>query len=185
MAEITQTWVANIENKKKLTLEDARFIFEQAEKFLVDVIDAHKTIIERTNTLLALLITILTGLVGFNISKIDEGFGKNNICDTVWFLILYLILGGIYLVKNIKPTTYMALGSQPRKIFVDHFFQKNIPDEKRVVFILSSEIERYQTRIEENMIINNKKWLIYRNGIYILAAIPAIFLLTYLVLVFI
>lgn len=185
MAETIKTWTANIENKKKLTLEDATFIFEQAEKFLVDVIDAHKTIIERTNTLLALLITILTGLVGFNISKIDEGFGKNNICDTVWFLIVYLILGGIYLLNNIKPTNYMALGSQPNKIFVDHFFQKSIPDDKRILYILSSEIERYQTRIDENMKINKKKWLVYRNGIYILAAIPAIFLLTYLVLIFI
>lgn len=185
MAETIKRWEANIENKKKLTLEDARFIFEQAEKFLVDVIDAHKTIIERTNTLLALLITILTGLVGFNISKIEEGFGKDNICDAVWFLILYLILGGIYLLKNIKPTNYKALGSQPHKIFVDHFFQKSIADDKRSIMMLSSEIERYQLRITENMNINNQKWSVYRNGIYILAAIPIVFLLIYLVLVFI
>jgi len=38
-----QQWCAKPNNKKKLTEPDARFYFAQAEKFLLDLIDAHKT----------------------------------------------------------------------------------------------------------------------------------------------
>lgn len=176
-------WQAKIENKKKLTVEDARFIFEQSEKFLLDVIDAHKTIIDRTNTLLALIVTILTGLIGFNVNKIEGGFGNDTLSNSLWVLVTYLIVGAIYLAKNIKPISYMASGSQPKKIFDDRFFHENIPQTSRIIYMYSSEIERYQTRIKENMAINDSKWAIYKNGILILTGIPIVFLVAYLSIV--
>jgi hypothetical protein len=180
-----QQWCANLDNKKKLTEQDARFYFEQAEKFLLDLIEAHKTIVDRTHSLLGLLITILSALVGYTITKIEGGFGNDHVKDAVAFLIVYLILGGIYLIKNIRPTNYMASGSQPKQIFVDQFFQKNILPKDRIIYLLSSEIERYQTRIHFNREINIRKWKVYRNGIFILAAVPIIFLLSYLIAVII
>lgn len=183
MTEPESEWVANLENKKKLTIDDAKFIFEQAEKFLLDVIEAHKTIIDRTNTLLALIITILTALIGFNVNKLEGGYGNDVFSNSIWFLIVYLLIGGIYLVTNIKPINYMASGSQPRTIFTDRFFRESIPKNDRVIYMYSSEIERYQTRIKENMKINNAKWKIYKNGIWILTGIPIVFLLTYFFIV--
>jgi hypothetical protein len=176
-----QQWRANIANKKKLTESDARFYFEQAEKFLLDLIEAHKTIVDRTNTLLGLLITILTALIGYTITKIEDGFGNDHVRDAVIVLIVYLILGGIYLITNISPTNYMASGSQPKSIFTDYFFKESIPKEDRIIRLLSSEIERYQYKIQVNGEINNKKWKIYRNGIYILTAVPLVFLISYFI----
>jgi hypothetical protein len=178
-----QQWCASPNNKKKLTEPDARFYFEQAEKFLLDLIDAHKTIVDRTNILLGLLITILSALIGYTITKIQDGFGNDHVRDAVIILIIYLILGGIYLIKNISPTNYMASGSQPQSIFVDYFFKENIPSKDRIIRLLSSEIERYQYRIQINGEINNRKWKVYRNGIYILAAVPVVFLTAYFIAV--
>jgi hypothetical protein len=176
-------WCAKLENKKKLTESDARFYLEQAEKFLLDLIDAHKTIVDRTNTLLGLLITILTALIGYTVTKFETGFDRDNLRDAVLVVIAYMILCSIYLIKNIRPTNYMAIGSQPRSILVDHFFTEYIPKTERIIYILSSEVERCQHKIDQNQEINNRKWKVYRNGIYILAAIPVIFLVAYLIAV--
>jgi hypothetical protein len=178
-------WTAKSGNKKELTIEDAKFSFDQSEKFLIQIIDAHNAIIERTNSLLVINLTILIAIIGFNVGKIEGGFGNDVLSSSLWVLITYLLVGVIYLVKNIKPINYRAAGSQPRNLFIDQFFTENIEKKDRIVYLLCAEIERYQSSITENIKTNNTKWKTYRNGIYILACIPIVFLISYLIIVII
>lgn len=178
-------WKPKIENCKKLKLDDARFFFEQAEKFLQDVTDSHKTIVDRSNALLAIILTILSGLIAFNVDRIQKMGWKDNFSISTWILITYLSLAIIYLVLNIKPIRYMALGSQPKTIFTDFFFRATVPDKERIIRMYISETERYQHRIEVNMKINEKRWKIYKNSLYVLLGIPFVFLISYFLLIFV
>ena len=178
-------WKPKIENNKKLTLDDAKFYFDQAEKFLLDVTDAHKTILERSYTLLTLKITLLTALAGLGIDRIQKIGWKDNFSISLWVLILYLFCAVIYLLMNIKPIRYMGIGSQPKSIFIDRFFIPQIDDKERIVRLYVSEIERYQHRIEENVKINTGRWNNYKKTILLLLGIPIVFLLSYFFLVLI
>ena len=60
-----QTWKAEIRFKEKLTVDDAKFIFEQAEKLLNDSVETSETIVRRMNTLITLITGSLLALVGY------------------------------------------------------------------------------------------------------------------------
>lgn len=182
MKNLKHKWSPKLDNCKKLTLEDAKFFFEQAEKYLQDITDSHKSIIEKSNILLALMLTFLSGFVGFNINKVSTEGGNDDFSIALWILIGYLFFGVIYLISNIKPTQYMALGSQPNKIFVDFFFRPAVSNEERIIRLYVSEIERYQHRIDVNKEINEMKWKVYKKTIYILFGIPIVFLISFSIL---
>ncbi len=174
------TWEAKLENKKKLVLDDVKYIFDQAEKFLIDINESHKLVVDRTNTLLVLYTTIISALIGFNIDRIESNSLYDNITNSIWILITYLIIGIILLVRNIRPTNYMGIGTPPINLFDDIFFKDSIPKKDRIIRMYVSEIERYQFRIQKNSIINNKKWKIFTISIYWLLITPIFFLLSYL-----
>ena len=62
-------WQEKKEWLNKLTLEDAKFIFEQAEKSYNYTIETAKGIYERSNGLLTLVSGVLIGLVAYAIGK--------------------------------------------------------------------------------------------------------------------
>lgn len=179
---MSHTWAAKLEHKKALSAEDARFIFEQSEKFLIDVNESHKSIVERTYTLLAVFGTILTALIGFNVERLSTSKAWTEpLSLTLWITIVYIILGTIYLSKNIRPTNYMGVGSPPMNLFNDCIFAINVPGDKRAIRIIMSEIERYQFRIEVNKTINQEKWKVFTVSLYGILSIPVVFLLVYLI----
>lgn len=176
----TIRWVAKIENKRKITTDDAKFIFDQAEKQLKDSIDTSQLIINRTNIFIAVLTTGLIGLVGFSIGRVDTKHCIDSLSLTGFGGSIYIFCSLIYISKNIRSINYKIPGSEPKALFVDNFFTATKPDTDRLKFFYLSEIEDYQSRITQNKTINKNRWEIYDNTVWLTLFIPVFFLLFYL-----
>ncbi len=176
-------WSANIENKRKVTKEDVKFIFDQAEKQLKDSIDTSQLIITRTNTFIAVLTTGLITLVGFAIGRIDTKSYIDTLSITSIGGSIYIFCSLLYISKNIRSVNYKILGSEPKALFVDSFFTDTKPSDERIKFLYLSEIEDYQNRIDQNKGVNEKRWKIYDNTVWLTLFIPIFILLFYLLVI--
>src|SRR4051794_6448256 len=123
------TWQGKVENKEKLTKEDAKFLFEQAEKFLKDTVETSNTIVTRTNTLITILAGSLVAFMGYIISRLHDNNMDSQLI-TAAFGTLYLYVLIFYSFENTKPKTYLIPGSLPKDLFVDAFFIEGIEDDK-------------------------------------------------------
>ena len=172
-------WQIGSENEKKTTLEEAKFIFSQAEKALRETINGSNLIVTRTTILLSIVVGLLSALIGYSINK----WNSNKIDDifiTSSLLSCYLFWLTTYLIKNIKGQDYMSMGSEPDKLLHDYYFQKFPENKEREIQNYISEIKNYQERIENNKSINNLRWKIFHNSIkYIVYYLPAISVFLY------
>jgi len=68
-------WTPNAEYEKKLTIKEIKFIFEQAEKRLIQSLEVSNIIVNRTQIILSASSTILLVVVGYLINTIlDKSF---------------------------------------------------------------------------------------------------------------
>ncbi|MDN3588074.1 hypothetical protein QWY86_15430 [Pedobacter aquatilis] len=181
---MAHSWEIKFEHKKALSLEDSTFIFEQSEKFLNDISESHKSVVERTYTSLAICVTILTALIAFITERVESGKDWDDSLTLCAILTtIYVFFGVVSLSRNIRSTNYMGLGSPPINLFSDRIMARNVPSDKRIIRVIVSEIERYQFRVEVNREINQKKWKVFNLGIYWLLSIPVFFFTLYLIII--
>src|SRR5258706_1261345 len=172
-------WKAKDLHKGKLTKEDAKFIFEQAEKQVKDSIESAAVIVSRTNTLL----TVVAGLIIAITAYIIKKWFEQNIFDD---LLISAVIGDTYLftigflsVLNIQPLRYDPVGSLPKDLLSDPFFHESIPDNERIIRYYVSESEDYQVRIEKNNANNSNRWKVYKLSLWAFLITPIIFALAY------
>jgi len=163
-------------SKQDITEADAKFIFEQAEKYLKNSFDIGTTIANRTSTLITLSLAIIAAFVGYVIKHFDETHAVNNIALICILGSAYLLAVLIYTAKNIQPNDYYVIGSLPCKLFVDAFFKDGKPEDRIVKFYVS-EITSYQQRIDKNEEKNAARWRKYKITVWALMILP-IFLLS-------
>jgi hypothetical protein len=175
-------WEITLENKGKATLNEVKFIFEQAEKQLRETINGSNLIVTRTTMLLSVVIAILSALIGCIFSKFNSN-EIDSILITAILLSIYLFCQTIYLAKNIKGQDYWFIGSEPDRLLHDYFFQTFPNKEEREIQIYISEIEYYQERIENNKKINVLRWNRFNNSIKsIVYYLPIITILLYIII---
>lgn len=175
-----QLWSASISNKQKVTKEDSKFIFEQAEKLLKDTIDTASIIVSRTNTLITILSGIIIGVTAFVIKEWNEKHVIDELLLTSVIGVFYLFLIALYTIRNIQPNSYSATGSLPIDLFVDMFFVDSIRNDDRIIRFYVSEIENYQFRIERNSKVNKARWREYKFSLWAFLMSPIAFILAYL-----
>jgi hypothetical protein len=180
----TSDWKIDLEYKKKLKLEDAKFIFEQAEKSFGDTSETSKKILDRSSSLLTLISSILIGLVAYSISKWEKTQCFDAILITAILAIVYFfLLGLIYIFPNIRPTEYILPGAQPKKYFVDALFNATPPtDGGRLLLLYMIGIKNLQQGITENKATNDKRWLLYKKSLNLIFYSPVIIILLYLII---
>jgi len=154
------------EYKKKIGCDEAKFIFEQAEKSFIDTIETSKKIFERSSALITLLSGIIIGLIAYSIGKLEK---NNNIIDSTLVAsiagaLYYFSVGLIFVFPNIKPTEYILPGTKPEKYFNDTLFNAN-PPQGRLTLLYLVEIKNIQDGIDENSEINDKRWKRYRTSL--------------------
>lgn len=169
------------EYKKKINCEEAKFIFEQAEKSFVDTIETSKKIFERSSSILTLLSGIVVGLVAYSIGKYE----KNNCIDELLLtsltsIVYYLSVGYLFVFPNIKTSEYNLPGTQPKKYFNDDFFNANPPQGKLTLLYLI-EIKNIQDGIDGNKEVNEKRWKLYRKSLNWIFYSPIVILTVYFV----
>ena len=182
-----QRWVIDTNYKDKSTLEDVKFIFEQAEKQLTESLETSTVIINRVNTLATILVTLLIGLVAFIITRLETEKNEINalLITASTAVVYYYFLFAIYLNQNIKSSEYFGIGAYPKDFFDEDFYEISPPEGKgRVYFFYLNEIESYQKRIEENNNINRYRWRIYNSSLRGLIYSPIILLIIYLAMLF-
>ena len=161
------------ENQEKLSLEDVKFSFEQAEKLLKKSADISSIVVTRTVILLSVAIGILLSIIGFLLKQhIDlKYFG---IVEFVGEGIsIYLFIWVLLTVQNIKGTGYDDIGSQPKDLIHDHYIL-TYPDDKdkRLIYYYLSQVDDYQDRIDKNYGINDKRWKQFRLSLWGIVSIP-------------
>ncbi|MEZ2338826.1 hypothetical protein AB6735_24460 [Mucilaginibacter sp. RCC_168] len=143
-------WEIDFNKKEKLSIDEAKFIFEQAEKQLKDTVESSELIINRTNTLITLVSGVLIALLGITVSKMETSS-----LDSIFFAgtlgSIYLFIIGIYIMKNIQPAKYVIVGEPPKTYFDDIYYSVEPSDETtRLLWYYINTIQQYQKRIELN-----------------------------------
>lgn len=172
-------WTGNVTYKAMLTKEDAKFIFEQAEKMLKDSVETSNVISARTNTLITIITGSLIAFISYLIARL-----KNTDFDHLAFIgvasTVYLFILVFLAFENIKQTSYLAVGSAPKNMLADPIFNAAIPNEERIIHLYISEYENYQFRIEKNNELNKKRWKRYDTILRALLFLPTGMLIIYL-----
>lgn len=145
-------------NQDKVCKDEAKFIFEQAEKLLKNTIESGNSVLTRTAILLSVTVAIFTSVLGFVINRLLPIKKIDCYIYLGFFSLLFLayIIYNLYL--NIRGYDYKDLGSEPKYLLHDYFFDFNEIEDKRLAHQYLSEIDRYQFRIRKNNEINNKRW---------------------------
>ncbi|WP_121809869.1 hypothetical protein [Mucilaginibacter kameinonensis] len=146
----------------KLTLEDAKFIFDQAEKSYNYTMETAKGIYERSNGLLTLVSGVLIGLVAYAIGKWKDTPHLDTLLFTAIVGIFYfLILGLIFILESVTPSEYLLPGTNPEAYFNIGFFNDRLKDDDRLLAFYKVEIINFKERIEENTKKNDRRWKMY------------------------
>ncbi len=168
------------ENEELLTLDDAKFIFDQAEKQLKISLETGQTIVTRTIILLTISVGLLTSLSG-NIAQNWNKSGWTDLFTRSSVLIdVYLIAIVLYLAKNIVSHNYMEYGSEPKDLLHNHYVEKyKYNSEERIRYYYLSEAKEYQKRITYNQKGNSIRWKQFGNALYAILLIPIISTVVY------
>jgi hypothetical protein len=168
----------NKENYSKLNKDQAKFIFDQAEKQLKETSDAGNLVVTRATTVITLLSGLAIGLIGFSLNRWQTTRLFDNLLFATIITIGYLFTIIILLVWNIMGKNYSIQGAEPKSLFVDGFFAtKN--DEERTIRFYVNEFVNYQTAIESNKNTNEQRWKWFNRSLILLIISPFVILLTY------
>jgi hypothetical protein len=173
-------WDITDENKLKLSINEAKFIFEQSDKILKDSSDSSQIIVARSTTLLTLIIAIITGLISYSIAVYQKNFCFSPDIFTSLIISIYSIVICFLLVFNIKPKDYHIIGRRPKDLLKNDFFGI---DNRELNFYLS-EIKANQDKIEFNETINIKRWDKFNKCILLIVFIPIILIPVYVITTF-
>lgn len=174
------SWTTDVSLKEKLTLNDAKFIFDQAEKLLIDSVESGETIVNRMNTLITLITGSLLALLGYIISRAGDNFVFDSAMFTASVGALSLYILAVYSFQNNQPKNYLLPGTVPKDLFDPAFFDTAIQNEERIVMYYVNEFENYMYRIEINNAINAERWKRYSRIARALLWLPVVLISCYL-----
>jgi hypothetical protein len=179
--DVENEWL-NAENVEKLTLEDAEFIFEQSEKLLKETVDSSNLIVSRTTTLITIVVGFMLAMVGFLFQKYAavKTFADLQIL-TCFFSLSYVFRICLSLAKNVQGHDYKTVGAEPKLLLNDFFFKEG-EDKQRIKRLRVNEIISFQKRIDDNNIINTKRWSLYDRSLILILYTPIAIVLIYWVL---
>jgi hypothetical protein len=149
-----EIWKAKIEHKEKLTIEDAKFLFDQAEKTLKSSIETSEIIVSRMNTAITLITACFLAFLGYIISRLSKDSLMENGMFSSCVGAIYLYFLAIYSFINTHPKSYFFPGAFPQNLFAEPFFADSIADKERITRFYINEIEIYQQKIIANTELN-------------------------------
>lgn len=166
----------------RVSLEDVKFVFSQAEKRLDDTVKTGESIASKTMSMITLMAGVLIALSGYTISD-WKGLAVATDKDIVAILGSLYILGlFMYMLKNVMPNEYFVLGSEPDQLMLPGYFDAKLPLDKITIFIYMSEIENYNLRIEQNLDVNAGRWKKYRFSVISILMLPVFLGAVYIML---
>jgi hypothetical protein len=165
-------WELPQANVEKITIEDAKFCLDQAEKQMKEVADTYLVCVNRAITLATLACGGLVALIGYSINRWDTKCVFDNLLISSILGCAYLIFQCIILTQSIKAKDYATVGVEPKVILAESFFLDTIEDKKRIIYFYINEIESYQTRLEKNKATNKRSWRKFHLSLWLLLLTP-------------
>jgi hypothetical protein len=156
----------------RVSLEDVKLIFSQAEKVLDDTVKTGESIASKTMSVITLMAGVFIALSGFMIANWGSSTPATKKDYLAIFGCCYLLAMFVYTIRNVLPDKYLVPGSEPEQLMVPSFFAATVPKEKITLFIYISEIENYNLRIEKNLEMNDRRWKRYRRSVILFLIFP-------------
>jgi hypothetical protein len=169
-------------NVDRVSMEELKLIFSQAEKRLDDTVKEGESIASKTMSMVTLMAGLLIALSGYTIS-IWKGPAALTNKDLVGiFGCLYLLSLLIYVINNIMTYKYFAAGSRPEKLIDSTYYDEEIPRSKMLLLLYINEIEAYNQYIASNATLNRLGWRRYRTSVHLFLLFPLVLAFLYGVL---
>jgi|GEM_PF-1304422 len=157
----------------RVSIDDVKLVFAQAEKRLDDTVKTGELIAGKTMTLMTLMAGLFVALSGFFISNWNGWSQMNAKLFVAIVGSVYILFLVTYMLKNVLPSEYFVLGSNPRELMSPSFYDPALPKDKIAIFMYMSEIENYDLRIEYNRQRNIERWIRFRYSVIALWIMPA------------
>ncbi len=175
-------WKINIANENNVTLEDVKFIFEQAEKRLDDTVKTGASISSKNTGILTVMTGVIIALSSYVIDKWVSFSSVDNKIFVSFVAVAYISALIAYMIKNILPSHYHVVGSLPQELFVQQFFEDSLERQKQIIYLYMSETENYQFRITHNESKNKNRWICYMTSMIALVIMPFFLAIVYFIL---
>ena len=156
----------------RVSLEDVKLIFSQAEKKLDYSAKTVESFASKTMAMITLMAGILIALMGYLISNWKDIHSMTSKEYVAGVGCLYILGLFIYVTSNVLPARYFSLGSEPQSLFLPTFFEAGVPKKKITVFLFMSEIENYNRRILTNLDVVKRCRKRYRDAVLCFLGFP-------------
>ncbi len=157
-------WKSELKDWEKVDKEVYKFCLDQAEKRLINVIDDSEKITSRAYTLIGVLIPILSICVGIVLKYVN---GNSHFDFIVYLSIICVILLGYCLWKLSKLVGVRRIwysGTEPRNLCKSEFIEADgLIDDEPIKFLMKSEIEQIQHKIDQNSLVNYSRIGVFSN----------------------
>jgi hypothetical protein len=169
-------------NVDRLSMDELKLIFNQAEKRLDETVKRGESIASKTMSMITLMAGLLIALSGYIIS-IWKGFPALTNKDWVGIVgCLYLLGLLIYVINNVMTHKYLVVGSQPEDLINSTYSGEDISGSKILLLMYINEIENYNWRIDYNTTLNRRCWRRYLISVRVFLLFPLVLALLYGVL---
>jgi len=178
-----EKWRAKDENKLTANIEEAKFIYDQAEKKLKEIIASVDLVINRNIALVAVVVAMLTAIIGFVINRHyvnNYSFETDAILKTSVVFIIYLFFVIVRISRNIISDKYRVIGASPRTLFSEEYFKATSDERIREKMFVWTQIENYQESIDFNMEKHNRMWSRFNYDLIYTLAAPILLLVTFI-----
>lgn len=168
-------------NWKNFSIDSVEFILNENKDYLDYTLAESDKITNRSFSLLLLISTILSAIIGFTYSKIG-----NLLFDKIVYvnfcLIVLLSFTVIFLGKLIFPRQIMAKGRIPTELAKQEFLNNpKLNKEEHYLALVIQEIENCQKKISYNLQSNSERLSDLKGIIFFLIIIfPIYFLLVFM-----
>jgi hypothetical protein len=179
--EVLSEWRVSETFIGKITLEDAKFIYDHAEKQLKEVNATSNIIVTRSSSLASVAAAALIALISYSINRWDTKSCWDGILITSLFASVCLFYQCIILTLNLRGVDYKEIGAEPASLLLESFYASSTDDE-RIIFFYINEIESYQTKMTLNKLINEKRWKRFHRSLWTLVFTPVFIALVYILI---
>src|SRR5580658_6243000 len=182
MKENITEWRVSDTFLKKISLEDAKFIFDQAEKQLKEVNATSNIIVTRTTSLISVATAALIALIGYSINRWDTKSCWDGLLIISLFGSVCLLYQCIHLTLNLRGVDYSEIGAEPASLLIENFYKSSTTDKERVIYFYINEIESYQTKMMLNKRTNENRWKRFHRSLWMLVLTPVLIALVYILI---
>jgi len=158
-----------IENFNELNLDYLKFVFEQSEKKLIELIKTGEYITKKAHSILVVSVTVFTLCLGsFFTLHFEETFINVALITISTLSFISVVL----LIKPLISYDTFVTGSDPSSLFKEKLLTNFSSDVNRIKNLYLNESVEYQTRIDFNRAINRKRTRYVDWSMFILLGSP-------------